>query len=79
MVTSQVYILYYKGCPANIMSISPSLGLCIALVLLLAAQIVILYAQYKLGSRFFVPRRFIPGYYKYEEEIEYDLTARLMI
>ena len=76
---SQFYIIYYKGCPENILRISPSLWCCIGVAISLTLQILFLYIQHKRGARFFIPKRCILGYHNYIEEIEFDLNTRLMV
>ena len=40
------------------------------LVSLYALELVLLYLQYKLGSRFFVPKRFQPNYFNYKRKLK---------
>lgn len=75
---SQYYMIYYKGCPENIMYISPDYPACIGIVVSVLLQIMLLYLQHRIGSRFFIPKKCIPGYYNYIEVVEFDLTTRLM-
>ena len=65
IITSQFYMIYYKGCPENILSVSPNYYACLGIVISLGAQIAILYLQHRLGARFFIPKKCIPGYYNY--------------
>lgn len=75
---SQSYMLYYKGSPDNVMSLSPNYYVCIGIIISIILQMAFLFVQHKCGARFFIPKRCIPGYYNYIEVVEFDLTTRLM-
>ena len=77
IILSQIYMVYYKGCPSNIMNISPNIQSIVGIVISLLMQVGVLYAQHKLGSRFFIPKVLIPGYFNYFEYLEVDLTTGL--
>lgn len=57
--------LYFRGCPENILSMAPNLNFCISWVLLFMVQMIIILIQSLKGSRFFIPKSCIPGYYNY--------------
>jgi hypothetical protein len=68
--------LYYRGCPDNILEISPAPWFCVTLLLVTGAQILIIYYQSVYGSRFFVPEKFLPPRFNYLMTIpDVDLEA----
>ena len=62
--------LYYRGCSDNIYQIEPNLAFCVVWASLFVIQILILLIQNKCGPRFFIPNKFIPGYYNYMHKID---------
>jgi hypothetical protein len=58
--------LYERLCPENRFALTPNLSLSIILIILFALQAILLLLQNYLGSRFFVPKRFQPNYFKYK-------------
>ena len=62
--------IYERSCPENRFSLSPNIALVVVLVSLYALEVVLLYLQYKLGSRFFVPKRFQPNYFNYKRKLK---------
>lgn len=62
--------VYYRGCADNIYHIEPNLAFCITWSSLFLVQILILLLQHKCGPRFFIPKKFIPGYFNYTHKIE---------
>ncbi|EGR34005.1 zinc finger protein, putative [Ichthyophthirius multifiliis] len=50
--------IYIRGCPENIFGYAPHYQFCIIWTSLFIIQIFFIYLQYKLGPRFFIPRRF---------------------
>jgi hypothetical protein len=70
LMANQIYILYYRGIPHNVMRKSPNYMVCAGVCWSLALQLLIVSLQNKCGSRFFVPRRCIPNYYNYYIDVE---------
>jgi len=62
--------IYERSCPDNRFSLTPNLALVVVLVSLYALEVVLLYLQYRLGSRFFVPKRFQPNYFNYKRKLK---------
>lgn len=69
VLSSQLYILYLRGIPHNILRISPSPAVIIGVSLTLLAQVGFLFCQERFGPRFFIPKRCIPNYYNYYVDI----------
>jgi len=67
--------LYIRGCPENILQFRPSAAFCCAIILVIAAQIAIVYHQSTLGSKFFIPSRFLPLQYNYLENLPEDIET----
>lgn len=67
--------LYARGCPESILMLRPSVTFCCALLLIVGAQIVIVYHQSTLGSKFFIPSRFLPIQYNYLEDLPEDIES----
>ncbi len=67
VIINQIYIIYFRGCPSNIFMYSPNYYVCIGILISIIIQLIILYLQHLFGSRFFIPRRFIPGFFNYIE------------
>jgi len=63
--TRMILPLYFRGCPSNILEITPSLWFCFMLFVVTGAQILIIYYQSVIGSRFFIPNRFLPPKFNY--------------
>lgn len=57
--------LYFRGCPGNIANIAPNLVYSILWIAVYLIQILLYFFQTQKGSRFFVPKRCVPGYYNY--------------
>eukprot|EP00173_Palmaria_palmata_P004850 Plantae.Rhodophyta-Palmaria_palmata.ctg7493.p1 GENE.Plantae.Rhodophyta-Palmaria_palmata.ctg7493~~Plantae.Rhodophyta-Palmaria_palmata.ctg7493.p1 ORF type:complete len:167 (+),score=14.32 Plantae.Rhodophyta-Palmaria_palmata.ctg7493:102-602(+) len=57
--------LYLYGCPRNFLHVQPQYGTAIGLVVWITFQACILLSQYKYGSRWFVPKPFLPVKYDY--------------
>ncbi|KAL4455288.1 hypothetical protein ABPG74_012440 [Tetrahymena malaccensis] len=67
MIFSRAIIpFYFRACKYNIRNLAPSLYFSITYPLLFAFFILVLFLQYKIGPRFFVPRRFKGGYDYYK-------------
>ncbi|KAL4503184.1 hypothetical protein ABPG72_014413 [Tetrahymena utriculariae] len=67
MIFSRAIIpFYFRVCKYNIRNLAPCLYFSIAWPLLFAFFILVLFLQYKIGPRFFVPRRFKGGYDYYK-------------
>ncbi|XP_024532225.1 transmembrane E3 ubiquitin-protein ligase 1 [Selaginella moellendorffii] len=65
--------LYAFGCPRNFMRIEVDVGWCIGISSFLLLQAFFLLLQHYLGSRWFIPRKFLPEKYSYFRRI--DRTA----
>jgi len=59
--------LYVFGCPNNFIEFQTNIHIVVGIVVLAGSQVFILKAQSKYGSRFFIPERFLPGYYNYHQ------------
>jgi hypothetical protein len=57
--------LYVRACPANIFELTPSWSFLSWYCTMVGLQVLILFLQSKLGSRFFVPACFLPPKYNY--------------
>lgn len=69
MVLPQIYPLYLKGYPRNIMRWQPEPWLCFSIILLLALQILLIFCQSR-KIRILIPRFFIPkNFNRIEREI----------
>lgn len=55
----QIYVLYLKGVPRNLLSWQPQIWLCVGIICLIALQVAILYCQYKYTKRFLIHRFFM--------------------
>ncbi len=62
--------LYDRGCPDNHFVLTPMIGLVIAVLLLYSFQILMLFLQFKLGPKFFIPRVLLPEYYNYNVKLK---------
>mmetsp|Transcript_12688 Transcript_12688/g.12796 ORF Transcript_12688/g.12796 Transcript_12688/m.12796 type:complete len:274 (+) Transcript_12688:735-1556(+) len=64
-------VLYFFGCPANFLAISPNMEFCAIITSYLSLQLAILLIQNtKIGPRFFVPRFLRPKIYSYYRSLE---------
>ena len=61
--------LYERLCPENRFSLTPHFALAMVLVSLYGLEVVLLYLQSRLGSRFFIPKRFQPNYFNYRNKL----------
>jgi len=77
IATRAILPLYFKGCSKNILVLHPSPMFCILLVLVITAQISIIYYQSIYGAKFFLPARFLPIQYDYLYSLPDDLEAGL--
>lgn len=68
--------LYERSCPANRFHLTPNISLVLAIFAAYAIEVVLLALQHKLGSRFFVPKRFLPHYYEYKMKIKANEETR---
>lgn len=68
-LTRLVLPLYLFACPSNLLNVAPSLGMCVALVIIVSGQAVTVVLQSlsgpRFGPRWFIPRRFLPAKYDY--------------
>ncbi|KAM3134393.1 hypothetical protein pb186bvf_013506 [Paramecium bursaria] len=62
---SMLYPIYARGCPSNIRGMEPSNTFIMVYFSLYLFQILLLYIQYKLGPRAFIPRCFLPKQFQY--------------
>eukprot|EP00357_Protocruzia_adherens_P031958 CAMPEP_0115020354 /NCGR_PEP_ID=MMETSP0216-20121206/30056_1 /TAXON_ID=223996 /ORGANISM="Protocruzia adherens, Strain Boccale" /LENGTH=587 /DNA_ID=CAMNT_0002392133 /DNA_START=252 /DNA_END=2015 /DNA_ORIENTATION=+ len=60
-----VFPLYLIACPENVMWFTQYPKVAITMIVLVIAQSLVLYLQGILGSRFFIPRYFLPPKYNY--------------
>ena len=63
--------IYERLCPENRFNLSPNTAVVVVLISLFALQVLLLYLQSRLGSRFFVPKRFQPNYFNYLTKLKY--------
>lgn len=61
---------YQRLCPDNRFHLAPNIPLMVVLVSIYGLLMVLLLLQHKLGSRFFVPKRFLPDYYNYKIKVK---------
>ena len=61
--------VYQRLCPENRFSLAPNLTVVVVLLGIYSFQAILLYIQFKLGSRFFVPKRFRPNFYDYKVKL----------
>lgn len=50
----------------------PNIPLVIVLLAIFGLEMVLLALQNRLGSRFFVPKRFLPNYYNYKQKVKME-------
>jgi transmembrane E3 ubiquitin-protein ligase len=55
--------IYERTCPENRFKLAPNSTLVFVLVTVFVCEVILLVLQNRLGSRFFVPKRFLPNYY----------------
>ena len=63
---------YQRLCPDNRFHLTPNVALVIVLASTYVLEMVLLALQHKLGSRFFVPKRFLPNYYNYKQKVKIE-------
>lgn len=68
--------IYERSCPENRFKLTPDLSLVFIILSIYLLEIVLLALQYKLGSRFFVPKRFLPNFYEYRQKLKSDESTR---
>ena len=64
--------IYERLCPENRFNLTPNTTLVIVLLSLFVLEVLLLYLQSRLGSRFFVPKRFQPNYFNYRNKLKYS-------
>jgi len=64
--------LYAYGCPNNFLEIPTDPKVVVGLLVLAGMQMLVLKAQDRLGSRFFIPKRLQPNYYDYHRTFQID-------
>lgn len=69
--------LYFKGYAGNFLELRPSYWFCVIYVGLIAAQILVIYFQSVRGSKFFIPKRYLPQQYNYLCDLPEDIEAGL--
>lgn len=62
--------LYERACPDNRFKLSPNPTLFLILLSIFLLEVILIGLQNRLGSRFFVPKRFLPNYYDYRLKIK---------
>lgn len=62
--------LYERACPENRFKLSPNPTLFLILLSVFLLEVILIGLQNRLGSRFFVPKRFLPNYYDYRLKIK---------
>jgi len=67
--------LYFRGCSQNLYQLRPSITFCIVFVLVIGIQILLIYYQSIYGSRFFIPKRFLPAPFQYFHELPQDIES----
>lgn len=68
--------LYERICPENRFHLTPNPTLALTLISLYIFLVLLLVLQYRLGSRFFVPKRFLPNYFNYHLKVKMDETNK---
>lgn len=68
--------IYERSCPENRFKLTPDPSLVFIILSIYFLEIVLLALQYKLGSRFFVPKRFLPNFYEYRQKLKSDENTR---
>ena len=68
--------IYERLCPDNRFHLSPNITLVVILLSIYLFEVVLLYLQSRLGSRFFVPKRFQPNYFEYKQKIQLNEENR---
>jgi transmembrane E3 ubiquitin-protein ligase len=61
--------LYERACPENRFKLAPNPTLFLILLSIFVLEVILIALQNRLGSRFFVPKRFLPNYYDYRTKI----------
>ncbi|CAM9287326.1 unnamed protein product [Choristocarpus tenellus] len=66
--------LYVYGCPNSFITLltedyRPNYRQCLALMLWMSVQVLVLLAQDRFGPRFFIPKRFLPTKYDYHRPL----------
>ncbi|CAD8134818.1 unnamed protein product [Paramecium octaurelia] len=69
LVPSMFYQIYNRGCPSNLYGLEPSLAFCMIYLSEYLLQIIVLYIQFKLGPRSFIPKCFLPKQYNYYRQL----------
>ncbi|CAD8047632.1 unnamed protein product [Paramecium sonneborni] len=65
LIPSMIYQIYNRACPTNLHGFEPSVAFCMIFLSEYLLQIIVLYIQFKLGPRSFIPKCFLPKQYKY--------------
>jgi len=68
--------LYERLCPANRFHLMPDPALVVGIFIAYLIEVVLISLQYKLGSRFFVPKRFLPNFYEYKMKLKANEETR---
>jgi hypothetical protein len=68
--------LYERACPYNRFHLMPKPSLVVAVFTAYVIEVVLIALQHRLGSRFFVPKRFLPNYYDYRLQLREDEETR---
>ncbi len=64
-----MFLIYERGCPENRFKLSPHPTLLVLVLFAYLVQVALIALQYRLGSRFFLPKRFLPQQYEYRQKI----------
>ena len=65
LASPQVYFIYLKGYPDNLLRYHPQPLVCIAIIFLVALQLWIVHNQNTKGPFFFIKKSWLPNYYNY--------------
>ena len=67
--------LYERACPENRFRLAPNPTLFLILASIFLLEVILIGLQNRLGSRFFVPKRFLPNYYNYRQKLKANDSA----
>lgn len=62
--------IYERACSENRFRLAPNMTLVFVLLSIYAMEILLIALQNRLGSRFFVPKRFLPDYFEYRHRMK---------
>lgn len=77
LVSPQLYFLYLKGYPDNVMHYHPQPFVCLGIVVSVCLQLWIVHNQNLKGPFFFIRKSWLPNYFDFYQEVKLDSKCDL--